>query len=617
MTITSACILTFSVSIGVLALSVIFSIVFKRSRIASGKYENGRNGIMPFHIFLMGFFVASTVMAYPVFYYGLFGNDTGVIRSFKSVMISVLNSLQMLFLNADFGVVKDAIGSGAVKSSLAAAYTTYFSLLYVLAPFLTFGFILSFFKDFSAKLKYTFYPAADLYIFSEVNERSLALAEDITENGKGRKLVVFSDVYGDKEEETAELIAAAKRLGALCFKNDITEIRLKGAKKNHKRKFYFISEDEDKNLKQALELIEQNKASQKYNNYNTQFFVFANSKESEVFLDSIDNGNMKVRRITEYRNTILNTLRSNSLFKHAVEKGNQKVINLVIVGIGKYGKELLKTVCWLGQMPGYVVNIHAFDVYNAEEKLKIAAPEFLEKNGKKEEGEPYYNIVFHNDIDANSSRFCDELSKIKDVTTVYVALGNDELNIDTAVKVRTLLGRASLKHGSPVPPIYTIVFNAVKSEIFNRYGGFKSISGKDYNIQFIDGIGSHYRLDVIEQIALEEEGLKCHLRWAATSKDVEEAKKSYERYEYNRRSSIAESAHKATMIDLGLYKTDESGKVTAEIAEYEHKRWNAYMRAEGYVCDKVKDDIAKTHHDLKAYKSLSEDERKKDEIVKA
>ena len=71
------------------------------------------------------------------------------------------------------------------------------------------------------------------------------------------------------------------------------------------------------------------------------------------------------------------------------------------------------------------------------------------------------------------------------------------------------------------------------------------------------------------------------------------------------------------MIELGIYKVDENGKVGAEIAECEHKRWSAYMRSEGYVFnEKIKDDIAKTHYDLKPFKVISDEEKKKDYMVK-
>ncbi|MDE6293649.1 MAG: hypothetical protein K2L88_03395, partial [Clostridiales bacterium] len=621
MDITPVCKIAFSISICIIAAALIFSIVWKK-RSAKGDAARKHAVFTPFNIFLIGFFFAATVMAYPVFRYGDFADEGGFVGFFKSAMISILNSLQMFFLNAGFSEVKGVINSSAVQANMASAYTIYFAVLYVVAPFLTFGIILSFFKDFVARLKYMLCPAADTYVFSEINERSLALAKDIFKNGrKGRKLVVFTGACSDgddkEKEEMDDLIDEAKKIGAMCLKNDINEIKLKRAGKGHTRKFYFISEDEDRNLKQAIELIGRCKEIKNYNDFGTQFFVFANSVESEVFLDSIDNGNMKVRRITEYGNTMLNTLRKYSIFTNAVQKGKVKEINLLVVGAGSYGKELIKTVCWLGQMPNYEVNIHAFDAGNAEDKFKNLVPEFMAMNGKRIDGEPYYNITFHNNVDVHSGAFCDELAKIGNVTTAFVALGNDELNVETAVKLRTLFGRAKDKSGAIIPPIYAIIFNSVKSDIFKQYGGLKSVTGKDYNIEFIDGIAFHYTLDVIEREELEKEGLKCHLQWSTTEADREAATEKYEKYEYYRKSSIAESVHKAIMKELGIYAVDENGIVSDELAEYEHKRWSAYMRSEGYVYGTEKDDIAKTHYDLKPYKKLSKSEQDKDYIVKS
>lgn len=620
MSITTACIIAFSISLFILAGTIVLGIVIKHCGCKSHKAVKSQSVFTPFKIFVLGFFFASVIVAYPVFYFFDFAGDAGVVRFFKSVFLSVVNTLQTFFLNADFTMVKSTISdSGLVQSAFATAYTLYASALYVIAPFLTFGFILSFFKDTVATLKYALYPSADIYILSELNERSVVLAHDImTNGGKGRKLVVFTDVYEKDGERIAELVAEANGLGAVCLKKDIAEIWLKRAKKNYKRKVYLIGDDEDENLMQALAMIDRCRLTPRYNNYDTQFFVFANSAASEVFLDSIDNGKMKVRRITEYHNTILNMLRTHSIFEPAVQKGDKKVINIVIVGMGLYGTELLKTVCWLGQMSGYVVNVHTFDKDCAEEKIKSIAPEFYEMRDKSIEGEPYYNIIFHDKTDIGSSAFISELAAINNVTSAYVALGNDEMNIETAMKMRMLFGREKIKSGENIPEIYAIVYNTVKMDVFKRYGGLKSISGEGYNIELIDGVGSRYSLEVIEQTALEEEGLKCHLKWSKTSEQVEENKEKYERYEYFRKSSIAESAHKEMMIKIGLYKTDEAGKVSAEIAECEHKRWSAYIRSEGYVFDeKVKDDIAKTHYDLKPYLKISEEDRKKDYVVKS
>lgn len=52
----------------------------------------------------------------------------------------------------------------------------------------------------------------------------------------------------------------------------------------------------------------------------------------------------------------------------------------------------------------------------------------------------------------------------------------------------------------------------------------------------------------------------------------------------------------------------------------EHRRWNAYMRAEGYVFSGSKEkssrnDLAKMHHDLVDFSSLTDEEKRKDSKV--
>ena len=58
------------------------------------------------------------------------------------------------------------------------------------------------------------------------------------------------------------------------------------------------------------------------------------------------------------------------------------------------------------------------------------------------------------------------------------------------------------------------------------------------------------------------------------------------------------------------------------IETLEHKRWNAYMRAEGYIfsgsTDKSsRNDLGKMHHDLVDFASLTEEEKRKDSDIGA
>ena len=96
-------------------------------------------------------------------------------------------------------------------------------------------------------------------------------------------------------------------------------------------------------------------------------------------------------------------------------------------------------------------------------------------------------------------------------------------------------------------------------------------------------------------------------------------------YEYCYRSSVASAIHmkarKACRIPGADKKEDELTAAERDIIEVlEHRRWNAYMRSEGYIFSGSKDkasrnDLAKMHHDLVDFSSLSEEDKRKDSKV--
>ena len=482
-------------------------------------------------------------------------------------------------------------------------------MIYIIAPTLTAGVVLSFFKGASAFIRYSLYPHADIYILSELNEKSLILAQDILTNksNKRRKLVVFTDVFEKDEEAKFELVSQAKRLGAICMRKDVLEVGLKRSS-NVYRKIYLIGENEDENIKQALELIERCRNTPKYNTNKTQIYVFANSVESEVLLNSIDNGAVKVRRLSENSNLIIHTLNNYSIFDDACTVNGKKEISVAIIGLGAYGIELLKAICWCGQMPGYNITIHAFDKEsNGQAKIKNVAPELIEYNGKEIKGEPYYKIVFHDKIDVKSCEFQEELSKIDLISSAFVTLGDDELNIETAMKMRIQLGRDAISSGKHIPPIYAVVYSMSKTQAAS-HGGIKNMRDENYGISFIGSIQSRYSIESVERNELEAEGLSCHLHWVSHV-DAADAIEKYNKYEYYRRSSIAEAIYLRFREEL-IHDADSE-----LLKEYEHKRWSAFMRSEGYIglSDK-KDYIAKTHPLLVPYQSLSPEEQNKDAI---
>ena len=413
------------------------------------------------------------------------------------------------------------------------------------------------------------------------------------------------------------------------------------------RKLIFARLNEDENIRDAMATLERFKEDNRLNLSTSEFYVFANSRESEVILDNVNSGNVKVRRVDEYHRFALTTLREHSIFADAKEYGGK--IKIVVIGLGQYGIELVKALCWCGQMPYHKLELHIFDKINdIAGRLERVAPDLLVNNGKHIPGESYYNIVLHSGIDVNDSNFTKQLGEIRDITTVYTCLGADDINIECAICVRETLGKLNKK----LPPILSLVYDDLKNSLHEPSEGLRGVDNNKYGIKFIGSLGSRYNLEFIERKKLEAEGLGCHLSWyksdlthyaeeikalkeanpdtlenydqalaAAESKfkecqdTLEYKRELYEHYEYYRRSSLCNALHDEFKSVLGYVRRNDGSETDRIISEYEHRRWNAFMRSEGFTYGKEKDYIAKTHPDLIPYDDLSKAEKRKDDIV--
>ena len=58
--------------------------------------------------------------------------------------------------------------------------------------------------------------------------------------------------------------------------------------------------------------------------------------------------------------------------------------------------------------------------------------------------------------------------------------------------------------------------------------------------------------------------------------------------------------------------SDRDSDQVLQIGRLEHIRWNAYMRSEGYVYGILRNDLAKTHHNIVPLSKLTESDIRKD-----
>lgn len=557
-----------------------------------------------FNALFAGIFIASLFLFFPIH---TVNSESEFLRGWRVFLLSVFHSMQVFTIGCEFSVVQE--GVARCPEWLRIWYQLWAAALYVAAPIFTFGFVLSLFKNLSAYLKYIRSYFCDTYVFSELNERSLAMAHDIC-SGHKKAAIVFTDVFEDNAEYTYEMIEAAKKIGAICFKKDIVAIDFKKHSVSKSLSFFTIGNSQTENLNQSIKLIENYKDRK-----NTNLYVFSSTIESELLLGSIDKGEIKVRRINEVRSLVTRVLyeRGDELFESA-KKGadNNKIISVLLVGLGSHGTEMLKALAWYCQMDGYRLQINAFDRDPlAEEKFTALAPELMSEdyNGVYVDGEAQYSIKIYGGLDVSTDSFARAVSKLKDTTLAIVALGNDDVNIGTAVNLRMYFERMKIN-----PVIQAIVYNSQQKKALERIRNYR---GQPYDIEFIGDMESSYTEAVIIDSELEEAALKLHLKWGK--------EEDFWAYEYNYRSSMASALHMRARIKCGIPGADKreedlNDEERNTIGALEHRRWNAYMRAEGYVYsgsnDKAsRNDLAKMHHDLVDYASLPEREKEKDSKV--
>lgn len=610
-------------------------LAFSMHRAELRRAEFGSRHILtPFQAFVLFFAISAFFAQFPCAY-----ADAGVSSFWEGVQaffLGVLRALQMFTLNGDFAAVSDplsaAVGAG-MNGGLSTAYSLYMVVIYLAAPLFTAGFVLSLFREAATHIKYALRFGRDTYMFSSLNERSLALAKDIYLNaGDRRPTVVFADV----SEKTCadELIVSAKRLGALCFKKEIVDLGIKntGGGSGPRTRIYFIGDDEDENISQALLLIGRHKDSGRL-----EFYVYSVDAESEALLNSIDNGKAKVRRVDENKNLAYKEMLAHPIFERFSLRDGVKHVCIAIVGLGGYGWELLKLICCIGQMPGYSVEVHVFDKEKASEKVRFLAPEFYACSDSTEEGEARYSIRYHDEKNIAQTDFLDELTSIRGLNAVYLTLGDDERNIETALRVRVALGR-KLKR-EEVPPIYAVVYSEAKTAAVTKSSeedgipGLKNMRNENYGITFIGSLRDCYSLEAVEQTRLERVAEELHMGWAVKDAEhvrrearslgeeerkakeaevetkLERNRKKFHKYEYFRRCSMGQAIYRELR---GQYvNCGEVGIEQLRIAE--HNRWETFLRAEGYVRG-PRDDLSKQHNLLIPFEELPDSEKEKDDI---
>ena len=236
----------------------------------------------------------------------------------------------------------------------------------------------------------------------------------------------------------------------------------------------------------------------------------------------------------------------------------------MILGLGRYGGAIYKTLAWCGQMPGYELQIHGYDTsLEAVSKFRASCPALFQQ---------YPNMTTQA-LTFGGEEFVAAFSNFDAPTLVICCLGDDQRNAEAEQTVKMLCAR----------------------------------NGWDTDILILGNRTEMYRYAALT----DNSGYAIHQAWVETQgENPVVAQELYNKNEYNYWSTRASAIWQKHRRRLGI--ADDAPET--EVAE--HERWMAYMLSQGFVYGSVKDlFMAKTHPSITDFNNLSDAEKAKDGLM--
>lgn len=582
-------------------------------------------------------FFACWIMYIPSEYYNeLVDNKYSVMRGIESFFTALLRSL-VVYQGSGYEKVayEDHIFFSSVYSTVRVGINIILLLLVC-------GFIVKFLNGPMQKLKLYFFRKRYTYIFTEINEKTLAIASSIAQNTElpQKKNIIFVlKSYNDNTE-----IEKINSFGGLCVYGQLFSILHILLEKSSGIELFLVTSSEEQNLSELERICE------KYEkNCTCRIKVYVELIQTPwcLYDDFLKKYNinydspMIVNFVRVEENFIYNLLLEYSIFEYAIERGSYKEIKILIIGeMCERNLEMLKAVLHLGQMPGYKISIIVVENSTDRNMLRQKMPEIYDE--VDEEGDAIYSLKFKENIPFDSVEFDEIIEKeANDFSLAFVNTGSDLQNLNLAIKINAFCLRKSREENQ-----YTLLVN-VNNKRASVDWNERIIS----RLRLVGDIEQTYAYSHITMSKIEKASIEIHaVRQKNKKKEAEKAGKEYKiqswleycNNEYNRHSVYARTLSlkykvwliKQNIIDNSKNIYDEC-KCTGEIILdkeknetnkwkiYEHMRWNVYTRTKGYILsdeslledgklNKVIRDGAFVHNDLVKFNELDKVEQQKD-----
>ena len=234
------------------------------------------------------------------------------------------------------------------------------TILHVAAPVAGGAILLDLLCDFFPAMRYSLQRAHTKYIFNELNDASILLAESIREKQSAQKQqgncervgIVFTNTTIDFEDEHENhLYARVQAIGARCVTRDVFHFPIRSIVERIFRDtqnviYLLISENQADNLDTALRL-------KKLPNIGVHAAAVVrsdNSADGELLDQANNSGNeMLLFLLQDKTNTVLRLLVDHPLFVPLL-RGGYGQLEVLVVGSGSLAEEYICQSAWCGQM---------------------------------------------------------------------------------------------------------------------------------------------------------------------------------------------------------------------------------------------------------------------------
>ena len=135
-----------TMSIVLMALFIILAMVVTAMH-KVGKF------IRPLNILILGVFVSGLILYFPMY-------QNASLGFFEVLMNAIHDVFQLFTVDSSFDILEGSFA--VIPGDISKIYLVWFCILYGITPFLTFGFILSLFKNLDAYRRYYFHNHYDV-----------------------------------------------------------------------------------------------------------------------------------------------------------------------------------------------------------------------------------------------------------------------------------------------------------------------------------------------------------------------------------------------------------------------------------------------------------------------